>query len=106
MPLAPFCEFLVRAPRGAPPRSLVLDLVRAMADAEPETGTRARRRSAPRSTCFLDGAPVAAHRESVAERAGRVFRRYQTAIILVLTYLSIRSCSWRCADCKGSRDGG
>jgi eukaryotic-like serine/threonine-protein kinase len=39
---------------------------------------------------FLDGAPVEAHRETLAERAGRLFRRYQTAIILVLTYLIIR----------------
>jgi eukaryotic-like serine/threonine-protein kinase len=41
-------------------------------------------------TRFLDGAPVLAHRETWWERAGRVFRRYQTAIILVLTYLAIR----------------
>jgi serine/threonine protein kinase len=41
-------------------------------------------------TRFLDAAPVAAYRESIAERAGRVFRKYQTAIILVLTYLAVR----------------
>ena len=41
-------------------------------------------------TRFLDGAPVEAHRETLGERAGRLFRRYQTAIILVLTYLAIR----------------
>ena len=41
-------------------------------------------------TRFLDGAPVEAHRETLAERAGRLFRRYQTAVILVLTYLMIR----------------
>ncbi|HKU61063.1 MAG TPA: serine/threonine-protein kinase [Gemmatimonadales bacterium] len=39
---------------------------------------------------YLDGEPVRAHRESLAERAGRVFRKYQTAIVLVLTYLLIR----------------
>ncbi len=39
---------------------------------------------------FLDGEPVLAHRESFGERAGRIFRKYQTAIILVLTYLVIR----------------
>jgi serine/threonine protein kinase len=39
---------------------------------------------------FLDGRPVRAHRESVAERLERWFRRYQTAIVLILTYLSIR----------------
>jgi serine/threonine protein kinase len=41
-------------------------------------------------TRFLDGEPVLAHRESPGERAGRIFRKYQTAIILVLTYLVIR----------------
>jgi serine/threonine protein kinase len=41
-------------------------------------------------TRFLDGEPVLAHRESLGERAGRIFRKYQTAIILVLTYLVIR----------------
>ena len=39
---------------------------------------------------FLDGEPVEAHRETVLERGGRLFRRYQTAIVLVLTYLVIR----------------
>ena len=41
-------------------------------------------------TRFLDGEPVLAHRETLGERAGRIFRKYQTAIILVLTYLVIR----------------
>jgi hypothetical protein len=41
-------------------------------------------------TRFLDGEPVLAHRETFGERAGRLFRKYQTAIILVLTYLVIR----------------
>jgi eukaryotic-like serine/threonine-protein kinase len=39
---------------------------------------------------FLDGQPVQAHRESAAERLGRWYRRYQTPIVLILTYLSIR----------------
>jgi hypothetical protein len=41
-------------------------------------------------TRFLDALPVTAYRETLAERAGRVFRKYQTAIILVLTYLAVR----------------
>jgi serine/threonine-protein kinase len=41
-------------------------------------------------TRFLDAQPVAAYRESLGERAGRVFRKYQTAIILILTYLAVR----------------
>jgi serine/threonine protein kinase len=41
-------------------------------------------------TRFLDAQPVTAYREPFAERVGRVFRKYQTAIILVLTYLAVR----------------
>jgi serine/threonine-protein kinase len=41
-------------------------------------------------TRYLDGEPVEAHRESILERSGRLFRKYQTAIVLVLTYLLIR----------------
>jgi serine/threonine protein kinase len=41
-------------------------------------------------TRFLDGEPVEAHRESLVERGGRLFRKYQTAIVLILTYLLIR----------------
>ena len=39
-------------------------------------------------TRFLDGERVEAHRETLGERAGRIFRKYQTAIVLVLTYLT------------------
>ncbi len=41
-------------------------------------------------TRFLDGEPVEAHRETAGERVGRLYRKYQTAIVLVLTYLVIR----------------
>ncbi|HTC23073.1 MAG TPA: serine/threonine-protein kinase [Gemmatimonadales bacterium] len=41
-------------------------------------------------TRFLDALPVSAHRETLGERVGRIFRKYQTAIILVLTYLAVR----------------
>ena len=41
-------------------------------------------------TRYLDGEPVAAHRESALERGARLFRKYQTAVVLVLTYLLIR----------------
>jgi aminoglycoside phosphotransferase (APT) family kinase protein len=39
---------------------------------------------------FAHAQPVSAHRETLGERAGRVFRKYQIAILLVLTYLTIR----------------
>jgi tRNA A-37 threonylcarbamoyl transferase component Bud32 len=38
----------------------------------------------------LGGLPVTAYRENTFERAGRVYTRYQTPIILVLTYLAVR----------------
>ena len=41
-------------------------------------------------TRYLDGQPVLAHRETVLERAGRLYTRYQTPIILVLAYLAMR----------------
>jgi serine/threonine protein kinase len=41
-------------------------------------------------TRFLDGGSVAAHRESISERVGRLYLRYQTAILLVLAYLTMR----------------
>jgi serine/threonine-protein kinase len=76
-------------PAGRPPRPLVSVWTRAM---QPQAGDRyaAATELAAEVARFLDGAPVEAHRESLAERAGRLFRRYQTAIILVLTYLTIR----------------
>ena len=40
---------------------------------------------------FVDGAAVAAHRESVAEQAVRLARAYRTPIGLVLAYLAMRS---------------
>ncbi len=39
---------------------------------------------------YLDGAPVLAHRASLAERLGRWYLKYQTPIILVLSYLAMR----------------
>ena len=39
---------------------------------------------------YLDGEPVSAHRETVAERLLRLARRYRVAILLVLGYLIMR----------------
>lgn len=39
---------------------------------------------------FLDGLPVEAHHESFRERAGRIYQKYQTAILLVMAYLVMR----------------
>jgi serine/threonine protein kinase len=71
------------------PKALAAIWTRAMAP-EPEGRYASAAELAAEVTRFLDGEPVAAHRESLGERAGRLFRRYQTAIILILTYLTIR----------------
>jgi serine/threonine protein kinase len=40
---------------------------------------------------YLDGERVLAHREGLSERAGRVFARYRTPILLITAYLLMRS---------------
>jgi serine/threonine protein kinase len=82
---------LLRPEPGAArvPPALVSIWSRAMA-AEPDGRYPGADALAADITRYLDGEPVEAHRESVVERAGRVFRKYQTAIVLVLTYLIIR----------------
>lgn len=40
---------------------------------------------------WLDGQSIAAYKESALERALRLYRQHQTAILLVLTYLIVRS---------------
>jgi serine/threonine protein kinase len=72
-----------------PPRPLIAIWERAMAA---ESG--ARYNTVPtlsaEITRFLDGLPVEAHRESLPERIGRVYTKYQTPILLVLAYLVMR----------------
>jgi serine/threonine protein kinase len=89
--LGAILRFLLESaePPGPPPRALVSIWSKAM-KAEPENRYASAAELGAEITRFLDGAPVAAHRESVLERLGRVFRRYQTAVILILTYLTIR----------------
>jgi serine/threonine protein kinase len=74
---------------GRVPRALVSIWSRAMA-AEPDQRYDSAAALAADVARYLDGEPVQAHRESPLERAGRFFRKYQTAIVLVLTYLLIR----------------
>jgi serine/threonine protein kinase len=40
---------------------------------------------------FLVSAPVSAHREGPLERAGRLFGKYRTAVLLVAAYLVMRA---------------
>jgi eukaryotic-like serine/threonine-protein kinase len=74
---------------GRVPPPLVSVWSRAMA-AEPDARYESAAALAADVARYLDGEPVEAHRESALERAARLFRKYQTAIVLVLTYLLIR----------------
>ena len=74
---------------GGSPRALAAIWAKAMAP-EPERRYASAAELAAEIPRFLDREPVAAHREALGERAGRLFRKYQTAIVLVLTYLMIR----------------
>ena len=82
-------SLLARSGRHEVPRPVASIWRRALA---PQPGDRYSSAEALAAdiTRYLDGEPVLAHRESLVERAGRIFRKYQTAIILVLTYLVIR----------------
>jgi serine/threonine protein kinase len=40
---------------------------------------------------FRDGQPVSVYRENLAERAGRLYRRYRAAVLLVVAYLVMRA---------------
>jgi len=39
---------------------------------------------------YLDGLPVSAHKETILEKAGRFYRRYDVAILLIAAYLLMR----------------
>ena len=71
------------------PRPLAAIWGRALSP-DPDARYRSAADLAADLTRFLDGQPVTAYREPLIERAGRVFCKYQTAVILVLTYLAVR----------------
>jgi serine/threonine protein kinase len=78
--------------RGRPhgiPRPLEAVRARALAE-RPEERYPAVEDLAADVARFLAGLPVAAYRETLLERAARVFSRYRTPILLVLAYLVMR----------------
>jgi serine/threonine protein kinase len=78
-------------PAGAPvPRPLASVAARAMSEA-PEGRYAGADELSAEVTRFLEGRRVQAHREGPLERAGRIFARYRTPILLVLAYLLARS---------------
>jgi len=77
------------AGRGKVPRPLASVWARACA-ADPAQRYATAAELAAEIARFLDARPVLAHRETIPERLGRLYTKYQTPIILVLTYLAMR----------------
>jgi serine/threonine protein kinase len=85
---------------GSPPGEGSADAIRvprplrAICDKAMSADPRARYPSAGEMTAdiahYLEGAPVAAYRENLLERAGRLYTRHSTAVILVAVYLLMR----------------
>lgn len=81
---------VLRSISGTPiPRPLSSVITRATAP-DPDQRYSSAAELAAEVARFLDGVPVLAHRETVAERLGRLYLKYQTPIILVLSYLAMR----------------
>jgi len=77
-----------RAP--STPRPLAAIAARAMA-ADPASRYASAEELATEVARHLDGEPVSAYRENAREKAARFFARYRTAILLIATYLVMRS---------------
>ena len=80
----------VRGGDGSPPSPLASLAGKAMAT-EPADRYASVEELAADVARFLDGARVLAHRETVGEKAARVFARYRTPILLIAAYLVMRT---------------
>jgi serine/threonine protein kinase len=87
--LGAILRYLVAPTDPVRPRQLAAIHTRAMA-ADPALRYASVRALAADVTRYLDGNPVTAYRESVGDRIGRVYHRYQVPILLVLAYLVMR----------------
>jgi serine/threonine protein kinase len=80
--------------QGAPIPTREARPLRAICDKAMATDPNARYQSAGEMASdvarYLNGAPVHAYRESLLERAGRIFARHRTAVVLVGAYLLMR----------------
>ncbi len=86
---APPADAGLALPSGTP-RALAAICRRALAP-EPAQRYAGASELAAELERFIDGRRVLAHRESIWERAGRLFARYQTPILLILAYLLMRA---------------
>jgi eukaryotic-like serine/threonine-protein kinase len=76
--------------RGGNPRALNAIVTRAT-NVEPGSRYSSAGQLADDIRRWMDGQPVVAYREQISERAFRLFRQNQTAILLVATYLAVRT---------------
>ena len=79
----------LREAGGQVPRPLLSVCARAMAP-EREARYPTARALAADLERYLDGEPVSAHREAFLERAARLARRHQAALLLLASYLLLR----------------
>jgi serine/threonine protein kinase len=77
------------AATGSVPRPLQAIREKAMA-ADPNARYQSAGEMAADIARYLDGAPVLAYPEGLLERAGRIYARHRTAIVLVAAYLLMR----------------
>ena len=79
----------VSAADGSVPRPLRAICGKAMA-ADPDARYQSAREMTSDIAHYLNGEPVGAYPESLLERAGRIYARHRTAVILVAAYLLMR----------------
>jgi serine/threonine protein kinase len=77
------------AARGNTPRPLRAIYEKATAG-DPDVRYQSAREMTADIGHYLDGAPVTAYSENLLERAGRIYARHTTAVILVAVYLLMR----------------
>jgi serine/threonine protein kinase len=75
---------------GNRPRASLASIARKASSLEPADRYPGVAELAADVTRYLDALPVLAHRETLWERAGRLYQKYQTAILLVMAYLVMR----------------
>ena len=76
------------SPKSVPP--VLRAIVERSRQSDPSLRYQTVRALAADVVNYLDGLPVAAHRESIFERARRIAARHRTALLLVVAYLVMR----------------
>ena len=111
--LGAILQFLVKEkglPNFSPSRFTAPRRLQAICEKATAEDPNARYQSVPEMTAeirhYLNGEPVAAYSESLFERAGRIYTRHSTALILVVVYLLMRFLFILLAGAKGIAKNG